>query len=217
MADPHVPPLDTFELSPDETAAVEAALMTGDPWNEDAAELAGHRLYLTAVKQRLATLHMQRQDNKCCYCRKQIGEHGVFLRDREHILPKSKYGLLTYAPFNISVACKRCNMSVKGNKTDFVADPASIADAPTETDRYLIVHPNFDRWDDHLEHYHFQMQNFTLVHYAVKPGSGKGAYTYEFFRLTELVVRSFDRAQGGADMITDLMAAFWKLKDDFEQ
>lgn len=217
MTDPLTPLLSSFALSPDEVLAIEAALASTDPWKHEAPNLATHKQCLKVLKDRLVALHLKRQKDKCCYCRKLIGGSGPFMRDREHILPKKKFKKLTWSVFNLSVACKRCNMSIKGQKTDFVVDLSTIEDDVKNADRYMIVHPNFDKWEDHLEVTHLQTNTGTLVHFKIISGSAKGTFTYEFFKLRELVVENLDGAQGNQSKQSVVKEMLKQLRKSYDQ
>jgi hypothetical protein len=117
--------------------------------------------------------------------------------DREHILPKAKFKEFTYVPLNLSVSCKRCNMSYKGERTDFlVKELLETGDDYGESNCYQFVHPNLDRWTDHLTRIMAQVDESVLVKYFIKKESEKGAYTHKFFRFDRLEVQVFDEAQG---------------------
>ena len=117
--------------------------------------------------------------------------------DREHILPKTKFKELTYELLNLSVSCKRCNMSYKGQRTDFaVTELVEAGKFYRESRGYQFVHPNLDRWADHLTRIMIQVNESVLVKYLIKEESEKGAFTHKYFRFDRLEVQSFDEAQG---------------------
>lgn len=196
MADRYLPALSGFELTADEQAAVEAALLTANPWewSPGGAQTAS----LAAIKVKIREYHLQRHEESCCYCRRSLeGEFNLVI-DREHVLPKSTpaYRPLTYTMWNLGVACKRCNMQYKGMKTDFVVSPGVAAEYENEAN-YRIVHPNFDLYEEHLDRSAVAKGTKRIVKYSVVPGSAKGAYTYEYFNLRGLEIGSFDALQTG--------------------
>lgn len=197
MIDVHHPPMSTFTLSPEEQTAVSGALAKAKPWDEDNACVKG-------IKDKLKHLHLQRQGHTCCYCRNNLFGTGHFTIDREHILPKSIYKDFTFEVWNISIACKRCNMEVKGDKTEFFTGSLSDVQNPSF---YAFVHPNFDVWENHLSRYAAQVDNRIVVHYSVKGESLKGSYTFKFFQLDRLEKNSLMVAQGSAPIPEDLSAA----------
>jgi len=197
MSDAHVPSLADFKLSDEEDAAVTLALAQKHPWNHMCKELKDVRDHLISAKDKLADFHMERQKDACCYCRSILAGMGPYQRDREHILPKKdKFSQLAYDPANLSVSCKRCNMEYKRERTDFVEDVDTILPDYKNSERYRIVHPNFDRWEDYLERIVMQSRTGILVTYVFDPAVPKAAFTYDFFGLNELEINSFDECQG---------------------
>ena len=194
MPDPYIPALDSLVLTDDEKEAVIAALATNKPWEWAPKGAAVNAIAM--VKQKVRDLHMARHGNRCCYCRKNLHGGGHFVIDREHVLPKSNsmFKPLTFEIWNLGIACKRCNMQYKKDKVDFVIDPSSSAALQT-SENYRLIHPNYDRYKEHIRIVSFQDDDVTVVKYTIL-GSDKGNYTYEYFNLRELEVGSFDATQG---------------------
>ncbi|MGR3795644.1 HNH endonuclease [Vannielia sp. SX4] len=211
MTDCYTPPLDGFALTADEEAAVEAALATNDPWKHDAAALAAHTVVLAALKNRIREFHLQRRNQLCCYCHKNL--HGEFnmVLDREHILPKSTYPALAYRIGNLATSCKKCNMRIKGNDVSFVIDLHDIVVHYADPRRYSFIHPNFDRFQDHMDRIELQNGGNILVAFCVVGGSDKGKYHYDYFHLCELAINSFDDAQGRSFDLTEVVLQVTEL------
>jgi hypothetical protein len=195
MADPYVPLLEEFEFTADEKHVIEAALATEKPWDwKPAGKLAK---IFKAVKTKILNLHLERHGNRCCYCRVNLHGAGHFMIDREHVLPKSlaPYRSLAFTIWNLGIACKRCNMQYKVDKDDFVVvkdDAVALADGAN----YRLIHPNFDRYRDHLARSALEANDTVIVKYTKVSGSEKGAFTYDYFNLKGLEIGSFDQAQG---------------------
>lgn len=188
MTDAYDPKLTTYTLDIAEEAAISAAMAADDPWDEKNDAIA-------SVKAKIRALHLARHGSTCCYCRTNLYGGGHFMIDREHVLPKKKYKGFTFAIWNLSVACKRCNMQFKGEQDCFVKN--KLEGAPFEDgDNYDFVHPNYDEWELHLNRQAQQSNKKMLVKYMIMGGSAKGAYTYDYFALRELEVDSFDQGQG---------------------
>jgi hypothetical protein len=218
MVDRYLPALDAFELTVDEQRAVTSALASTSPWkwNPGGAQSTA----IATVKTKIRDYHFARHGNKCCYCRVNLHGTGNFMADREHVLPKSvaDYRPLSYTMWNLGMACKRCNMEYKKNRTDFVVtlDDASLLQEGTN---YRFIHPNFDLYREHLRRFAQEAEETVIVKYTVMAGSAKGAYTYDYFNLRGLEVNSFDRAQGldtreapgeAAQAVRSLAASFGK-------
>jgi hypothetical protein len=148
---------------------------------------------------------LSRTSRCCCYCRLSMHQwHGLTI-DIEHVLPKAdgKYPQLMFEPKNLSVACKRCNMGIKRDDTSFYIGSASEAE-DFKSSHYTFVHPNLDAIDDHLSFHSQQHNNKLMVKYQVVNDSSKGKKAYEYFKLKDLEVNSFDGAQGLHDVeLTD--------------
>lgn len=192
MTDAYTPLLAGFAFTLEENAAIAAAMLADDPWNFDAPE---YRDAIRSAKQRVRDFHLARHEQQCCYCRTILQGGGYFMIDREHVLPKKKFKAFTYAPWNLSVSCKRCNMQFKKDCIAFLIDETTVGPADTGAN-YTLVHPNFDRWEDHLDRFAVQAFGKTLVSITPREGSDKGAYHYDYFSLEDLMIDNFHNAHG---------------------
>lgn len=167
-------------------AAVEAG---GDIWNNPLVK---------DFKDRVKAYYRNRGNEQCCYCKK--NSHGEFkmVLDIEHILPKgqTEFRELMFVLTNLNVACKRCNMNVKGTRTDFVYNINDAANNHEDSNQYKFIHPNSDEYFDHLEYIQRIENDKKLIKYKVVNNSDKGEYTYKYFRLKELEIDSINQAQG---------------------
>ncbi len=195
MADPYLPGLETFVFTADEQAAIEAAFATDKPW--DWKPGGDVETYILSVKTKIRDLHLERHNNRCCYCRFPLHGGGHFIIDREHVLPKSvkAFRHLSFTVWNIGASCKRCNMQYKGADIDFVIDTGS-ADALQQSSNYRLIHPNFDSFKDHISFRLEADDDMTLIKYTKRPGSDKAVYTYAYFGLRGREVGAADEAQG---------------------
>ena len=203
MPDPYTPLLTAFALDAAESAAVAAAMETADPWGWDSGG-ADEAAALQSAKNKIRAFHLARHGDTCCYCRSILFGGGHFVIDREHILPKGKYKPYSYTIWNLSASCKRCNMQYKGSDDSFVVNKVDAA-LFEAAENYTIVHPNFDKWDDHLDRETYQKNSKILVTYRIVGDSAKGLATYQYFDLEGLVTNSFDEAQGkgGIDAMSE--------------
>ncbi|MBS6388122.1 MAG: HNH endonuclease [Enterobacter sp.] len=115
-----------------------------DDWNSDDPDI-------TTLKKTIKDFYILEQDFTCCYCKQKIVVLHNGSWDAEHIIPKSEHPAFMFEPQNIAICCKDCNgeklakevltnSSVK-NRKKFLTDKAA----------YLIVHPHFDEYDEHIE------------------------------------------------------------------
>lgn len=188
-------------LSQDERDAIDLALATDNPWKHDDFE-DPIKASLIAAKVKIKDFHFERVSKKCCYCRRSL-EDATIESDREHIVPKRKKKSLSFDIFNLSLACKRCNMTYKGEKTNHIIDFETIEADLRNSDRYLIPHPNIETYEDHLIRNSVQIgaQQFTSYTRTTQ----KGHFLYDFVKLERLCVNEIDLAQGG-DQVSELFA-----------
>ncbi len=178
--------LNAFVYSDDDRELIEEALKTARPWDSPLVK---------DVKDRIKNFHMAFGDELCCYCYRDL--HGEFKLDidTEHIAPKRHYKGLIFDIRNLSVACKRCNMQMKRDNLDFLNLP--FVDEDIENgQKYKLIHPNIDVRNDHLVRLAAQANAIRVTKYVIKPGSEKGKFAYDYFKLSELEIDSFDEAQG---------------------
>lgn len=207
MADAYQPMLADFAFANEEQAAINEALNQDDPWGYTAADSFVADA-LKSAKKKILDYHLERHHHHCCYCRKSLKGEGHFVTDREHILPKG-YAIFKhycYTIWNLAAACKRCNMQFKGKKITFLNDAVDTTKFKL-SDNYQFVHPNFDRFEDHIVREAKQRGTAHVIAFVIKD-TAKARYTYEFFRLDELERASFDEAQGRQPQIVDTPGTF---------
>ncbi len=163
---------------------------------------------LGPVKQKIKAHYRGLLGERCCYCCKNT--HGEFklVLDIEHILPKAHYLQFALSPFNLSVACKRCNMNVKGEDVSFLIDPVAAHTNPEDENNYKFIHPNLDMYFDHLCYESIIRNDQKIIKYTVTNSSTKGKFTYDYFRLKELEIDTVNAAQGvkvGSQKFSDLL------------
>ncbi len=131
----------------------------------------------------------------CCYCGLTMSPWHRITIDTEHVLPKGRFPEFTFELKNLNISCRRCNMTIKGEKISFYLGTTGETN-PFRSELYSFLHPNFDVRSAHLRIVMMQIDGSLYLKYIVTPGSDKGAETYRFFRLEELEEDAFDRAQG---------------------
>ncbi|WP_422350638.1 hypothetical protein [Flagellimonas sp.] len=179
-----------MEITEDDIQNIENAVANGgDIWNDP---------LVSDFKSRVKEYYRNLENEQCCYCKKNFqGEFNMVI-DIEHILPKGKaeFRNLMFVLTNLNVACKRCNMKIKGQKTDFVFNINTAAQNHTDSSQYKIIHPNVDNYFDHISVYQHIENQKKLIKYRVEANSSKGDYTYKYFKLSELEIDSINQAQG---------------------
>lgn len=180
--------MNSFNFSSEEKIIIEECVKKGHKGWEDSR--------LDTLKSRLKEHFKTKQKNVCCYCSKNIYNEFNMVLDIEHILPKHKYTNHMFSIENLALSCKRCNMNIKGKRTDFLAASFLSSKSPFEKENYLFIHPNSDVFKDHLQYIHKQHDDEVIVFYRVKNESKKGFFSYNYFKLEMLEINSFNKAQG---------------------
>jgi uncharacterized protein (TIGR02646 family) len=130
---------------------------------------------LAPIKTRLKAYLRIQQNNKCCYCMRELSWEPMGI-DIEHILPKSKYFDYMFEPRNLALSCKHCNTN-KGSQ--HVLHNTTISRYPRTNQNIKIVHAYYDLWTDHID----------LVGYCVYyPKTKRGSVTSTMCGLYELRV-----------------------------
>ena len=151
---------------------------------------------LKPVKKKIKSSFRGLLGERCCYCCKNtFGEFNMVL-DIEHILPKAHFKQFEFSPFNLSVACKRCNMNIKGEDRTFLKDQTIAKENPEDEGNYKFIHPNFNDYFQHIQYIVSIINDKKLIKYSVIGDSEKGKFTKEYFELEKLEVDSFNEAQG---------------------
>jgi hypothetical protein len=184
-------------LTDEDLIVINAAVAKGgDVWNCSTLE---------NIKTRIKSHFRNGDEGHCCYCRRRFkGEFKLDI-DIEHVLPKSKFRDFIFEIFNLNISCKRCNMLIKKERTDFLVDVANIHLNPRSSEQYLIIHPNFDNYFDNMLHYVVICNHEEMVMFI--PKQDKGQFTHDFFRLTEIQIDTFNKAQGIGEIDADLALA----------
>lgn len=128
---------------------------------------------VTPVRKEIKNHYIKEQQHLCCYCGiPDPSNHGSDW-DVEHVVPQQSRPDFMFTQENLAVACKECN-SFKSAKETLV-DP-SASSYPSASDAFLIVHPHFDDWTDHILRDHLTYASFT----------DKGKWTIKECRLNRL-------------------------------
>lgn len=149
---------------------------------------------IKSIKSKLKDYHYAKQNKQCCYCRTTLPPHKMSY-DLEHILPISHptYKKHTITNKNLSIACKRCNSTIKRHNTDFLATNLPKR-RMFKSKYYKIIHPNLDKYDAHMNRIECRFGNSQIL--AFKILSNKGRFSYTYFRLNELETENIHSQQG---------------------
>ena len=125
----------------------------------------------TSIKQKLLKI----QGHYCFYCGLHEKHCGSKLQ-REHVAPKGKkhYPKFVFHEENLCLACHKCNVDLKGEE-----DVASGEKDNYNKNKFSIVHPYLDIFEDHIE----LKINKGQVLIKKRPYSRKGKRTIKLFEL----------------------------------
>nr|WP_273265933.1 hypothetical protein [Pseudomonas sp.] len=174
-----------FDLTPEEKSILSAAAASVKPW-----EHADWK----PIKAKLKSHLKNKTNERCCYCRRSLHDTHNMAIDIEHVLPQAKFHKYVFALKNLSVACKRCNMSVKNQDYSFFS-LTSGKRRPFRAKNFSILHPNLCNVDKHLTLVAFQAGTSRFVKYYCSKDH-RAKQTYDYFKLREIETTAMDAAQG---------------------
>jgi hypothetical protein len=100
-----------------------------------------------SLKKNLKDFYIHIQDYQCPYClqRIEVDHNGVW--DAEHIIPRVSHPQFSFVPLNLCVSCKDCNGAKADKKVSLARVKGKFS---CDTDDYIICHPHFDEYSDHV-------------------------------------------------------------------
>lgn len=141
-----------------------------------------------AVKARAKAYFIGLQRRRCCYCRSDFGTDRARVWDLEHVAPRSVYPHFMFIESNLAVSCIGCNEAKKDQDTLFRG--RRLRRYPSDTARFKIVHPHYDKYSEHL------VWGGGVVPF---PRSEKGKETIYCCDLMRFALSAFDAAGSLAD------------------
>ncbi|WP_322980623.1 hypothetical protein [Pseudomonas sp. C11] len=84
----------------------------------------------------------------------------------------------------------------KKSKISLFISPKDIKNTHLNKDSYKIIHPNFERYEDFIVRTQQQHGAAVLVKFTPLNESPKTEFTFNFFKLKDLELNTFDTAQG---------------------
>jgi len=117
---------------------------------------------------------------KCVYCRKDVSLQSANNCHVEHIISKSSDPLkFIFEPKNLCVLCSDCNEIKKDKEVEdkILKRNKQYRRYPNSSDSFLIVHPHFDNYDEHI----FKCED---IYIDLTP---KGSYTIYICKLNRKI------------------------------
>jgi hypothetical protein len=109
----------------------------GTYWNDDA---------VNTVRAEIKNHYIAVQKYVCVYCRRHVATANNALWDAEHVVCRENAPRFMFTPQNLAISCRDCNIA-KGRKEVRTTVRKKF---PDESKHYLIVHPHFDDYDEHI-------------------------------------------------------------------
>lgn len=100
-----------------------------------------------ATRDAIKDHYIAEQDCCCCYCRKQVLSRNKGDWQGDHVIARDTHAQFMFEPRNLAICCRGCN-GEKSNKN--VLKNAKRKTFPKNSADYIIVHPHFDSYDDHI-------------------------------------------------------------------
>lgn len=107
-------------------------------WSDDQTKM---------VRDSIKDHYITEQDHRCCYCRQQVLSKNKGDWQGDHVIARDSHAQFMFEPTNLAICCRGCN-SAKSNKN--VLKNAKRKTFPFKSTDYLIVHPHFDEYDNHI-------------------------------------------------------------------
>lgn len=145
---------------------------------------------LLPVRSFIRSHYRNEQRGICAYCKERVSTRTADNAHVEHIAPKSLYIDFMFEEKNLCVICADCNVIKRSQETineipDTLAARSGTAPRrqyPRSSNAFLIVHPHFDDWDDHIEKFG--------VRYTDK--TDKGIFTIQACKLNRYFHNNFN-------------------------
>jgi hypothetical protein len=102
---------------------------------------------LENFRSRVKTFYIAAQNTRCCYCNRHLGTDNHRMWDVEHIASRSRHTHFMFEPVNLAASCPDCN-NEKADKESLVNIKRKTY--PKNSNAFRIVHPHFDRYEDHI-------------------------------------------------------------------
>jgi len=132
------------------------------------------------VRKAVKDHYIAEQQQLCCYCHQHIATNNNAVWDGEHVISRETKPVFMFEPCNLAVSCKDCNIA---KAVTNVLKNKNRVTFPLKSTDYIIVHPHFDDYDDHI---HW----IGPVVYAAPSDIKKGSNTIEMCDLTRYARQS---------------------------
>lgn len=119
-------------------AALAPEAQRADHWARSAVE---------NLRSHIKAFYIAAQKNRCCYCNRHLGTDHHRMWDVEHVASRAGHPRFMFEPRNLAACCPDCNV-LKGDAEVLVNKRRKTY--PTASKDFRVVHPHFDRYEDHI-------------------------------------------------------------------
>lgn len=162
---------------------------------------------LLEFRSHVRAYYRDEQQGLCAYCKNTVSVRSANNAHIEHIVAKSLYRDFIFEAKNLCVICADCNEIKRSQEVlNEVPDTLSPLTSgrqriryPTSSNAFLIVHPHYDEWDDHLMRFGYQYIDKTT----------KGGNTIVMCKLNRYFHQNFnmdDNFVDDADLVSKMTA-----------
>ncbi|MEX5685430.1 HNH endonuclease [Pseudomonas silesiensis] len=155
------------------------------------------------VKKSIKDHYLKEQNYTCSFCKQKIRVKHNRAWDTEHIISRSSHPAFMFHPQNLCVTCIDCNTE-KSSK-EVLSTPKQKIRFPNKSSAYIIIHPHFDTYDDHLK--------VIVAGQLYEWKTPKGRATLNIYGLDRFL-KVADRTQLPDPNVRRLMMAALTSKDD---
>ncbi|EYR78483.1 HNH endonuclease [Shinella sp. DD12] len=110
----------------------------GSYWGDDEA---------SEVRKEIKDHYISEQKRRCCYCTVLIPTDHNGVWDGEHVISRHGAARFMFKPENLAISCKDCNGAKREKE---VRRNTARVSFPDKSEHYLIVHPHFDEYPEHI-------------------------------------------------------------------
>ena len=110
---------------------------------------------LEKLRSAIRNHYRQEQNGLCAYCKNELSLQSAANAQIEHILSKSKYGNFVFEVLNLCVICADCNQIKSDKEAAASMEEITVNEVksryPRASSSFIIVHPHFDDWGEHIK------------------------------------------------------------------
>lgn len=132
-----------FIYSEEDSAMIRSVWPEGSPADPDSWTNESVRTLRSSIKSH----YIAAQNSKCCYCDRHLGSENRRIWDVDHVVPRATHPRFMFEPRNLAASCPDCNIAKRDAR---VLENNSRKTYPTTSQAFIILHPHFDRFADHI-------------------------------------------------------------------